>query len=69
MRGRFLHDEYVCKNVNLQQEKNITVENLLGRGHELALDHTIWILERFNWSSLPREILREDQQKFLEGRL
>jgi hypothetical protein len=61
--------DYVCRVKNLSQEKTITVNELLGKAHELALDHTIWVLEHFNWLSPPREILKEDQKKFLEGRI
>jgi len=67
--GRSLFDDYVCHVNDLSQEKTIAVNELLGRGHEIALDHTLQILERFNWLSPPREILKEDQQKFLEGRI
>lgn len=64
---RHLPSEYVCKIADLRREKNIAVDEFLGRGHEIALDHTIWILTRFNWPKPPREILGEDQQKFLKG--
>jgi len=67
--GRLLFDDYICFINDLQQEKTIAVNELLGRGYEMALDHTLWILERFNWTSPPREILKEDQKKFLEGRI
>jgi len=67
--GRFLFDDYVCNIDDLPLDKTINVNELLGRGHELALDHTIWIFERFNWISPPKEILREDQKKFLERRI
>jgi len=66
---RLLFDDYVCKIADLPLDKTITVDELLGRGHELALDHTIWIFERFNWISPPRDILKEDQKKFLEHRI
>lgn len=66
--GRVLFDDYICHIKELSREKNIAVDELLGRGHELALDHTLWILERFNWFSPPREVLKEDQRKLLEGK-
>jgi len=67
--GRFLSGDYICVINDLPQEKTIAVNELLGRGHEMALDHTLWILERFNWPSPPKDILKEDQKKFLEGRI
>ena len=67
--GRILLGDYVCKIVDLPLPKTITVDELLGKGRELALDHTIEIFERFNWISPPRDILKEDQKKFLEHRI
>jgi len=67
--GRFLTGDYICAIDTLAQEKNIAINELLGRGYAMALDQTIWILERFNWPSPPRAILQGDQTKFLEGRI
>ena len=65
---RYLPDEYICNIVDLKRpEKSIAVDELLGRGHEMALDHTIWILTRFKWLNPPKEILGTEQQKFLKG--
>lgn len=67
--GRSLFRDYVCNSLDLPRDKTIPVDELLGRGHELALGHTIWILEHFNWFSAPKEILREDQKKLIERRI
>jgi len=66
--GRVLFEEYACSVADLPLEKTLAVSELLGKGHELALEDTIWIFERFNWFSASREILREDQKKLLERR-
>lgn len=67
---RLLFRDYICAVDDLPlPPKKISVERILGRGHDLALDDTIWIFERFNWHSPPRGILKEEQKKLLERRL
>ena len=65
--GRTLHAEYVCHVNEISREREMHVETLLGKGKEISLDETLEILKRFNWISPPREILKEDQRKLLEG--
>lgn len=67
--GRSLFNDYICQINDLPLSKTITLEEILGRSHDLALHHTVWIFERFNWRSPPEEIFREDQKKFLERRM
>ncbi len=64
---RFLFNGYTCNIPDLKREKNITIDELLGKGDKIALNHTIWILNRFNWLEPPIERLEEEQQKFLKG--
>jgi len=66
---RILSDDYVCGIKDLPHSKTISIADILGNAHELALDHTIWIFERFNWDSPPKTVLKEDQKRFLERRL
>jgi hypothetical protein len=66
--GRHLLDEYICHIEEIPREKEIPIETLLGNGHDIALDETLEIFKRFNWNSPPRDILKKDQQKLLEGR-
>jgi len=67
---RSLFDEYICVVNDLPHTQTMSTEEILGKGHDLALDHTVWIFERFNWRSPHiREILKEDQRKFLERQI
>jgi hypothetical protein len=66
--GRISRD-YVCAINELPLSKTIPVEEILSQGHDLALKHTIWIFERFNWHSPPIKILKEEQNRLLEHRL
>lgn len=68
-RRRFLFRDYPCTIDHLPHSNTISIEDILGKAHNLALDHTIWIFERFNWDSPPRNVLEEDQKKLLERRL
>ena len=67
--SRFLFEDYICAINDLPYSKIISVEDILGRGRDLALDHTLWILERFNWRSPHiKATLREDQIRLIERR-
>lgn len=66
--GRRFFVDYVSHIEDIGREKEVPIETLLGKGHEIALDETIEIFKRFNWASPSRDILKEDQTKFLEGK-
>jgi hypothetical protein len=48
---------------------NVDATELVASSAELARDASGWLFERFGWLHPAMEILRKDQQKFLEGRL
>jgi hypothetical protein len=66
--GRHLLGDYVCHIEDIPREKEIPIETLLGNAKEIALDETLEIFKRFNWNTPPRDILKKDQQKLLEGK-
>lgn len=69
--SRELHHVYQCKileeiKINKALEQNDIISNTAG----LAMDTTIEVFERFNWTSPRiREILRDEQEEFIEGSL
>lgn len=67
--GRPLFREYICHEDKLTHKKEFSVAELISKSSDLALKHVLWIFERFNWSDPSKEILRQDQRKFLEGKL
>jgi len=67
--GRNLFHDYVCTINDLPYQRTIAVKEILGQGHDLALDNTFWIFDRFNWHDPPRDVFKEDQKKLLEHRL
>ncbi len=66
--GRHLLDEYVCREENISFDERSGIEELIAQGHEKALQTTANIFEIFNWLNVSREMLREDQRRFLERR-
>jgi hypothetical protein len=66
---RFIPRDFMCREESISFDKSMSIEELIGRGHEIALETTIGILEVFNWLNPSREMLREEQRKFLERRI
>lgn len=60
---------HICRVNELSRIRKITVEDIVGKGQELALEHTLWFYERFGFYSPPKDILTEKQKKLLERRL
>jgi hypothetical protein len=50
-------------------ESTMGIEELLAKGHDEAINQTIYLFERFNWVDPSREIMIEEQKKLLERRL
>lgn len=67
--GRMLRGVYTCGEDDLSRRRQVTAQELLGRSAELALDHARWLFERFNWEHVPLDVLENDQQDLIEGRL
>jgi hypothetical protein len=66
---RQLYREYVCTARNLPHPTlELTEVEILGKAHDFAINHTLWIFERFNWSGSDlSQFLRQEQDKFLRG--
>lgn len=67
--GRILSGGYTCDVNELSRNWTLSTEELLGRSRDHALDHARWLFERFNWQNVPLEVLEDDQEKLIEGRL
>jgi hypothetical protein len=67
--GRLLSADYRSSLDVIPYNISITTENLIGKSAELALDHVVWVFQRFNWDYVPRAVLQEDQTKFIERRV
>lgn len=67
--GRLIEPNHRSITGTIVYKTTATDTEILGSGGEIALDGTIDVLERFNWSAIPRDILAAEQTKFLERRL
>ena len=65
--------KYVSQQQASKFESTFVVQDLIGRGAELALDQALRVYELFNWrdARLPQNVsnLRDEQRKLLERRL
>ena len=67
--ARYLRKEFICGIDEIPIEKEFSAPEIIAAGHDEALDATLYIFERFGWLNPSRQILAEDQRKFLERRL
>jgi len=65
---RRFYTDYFCRINTFPREKVITVNTLVNKFDEIALDETLEIFKRFNWNSPPREAYLTEQRRFLEGK-
>jgi hypothetical protein len=67
--GRLILRNYICKEKNPTFNITTNVEDLIGQGHVMALNVTIKIFELFSWNTVSKEMLKEEQKRFLEKRI
>ncbi|MGR0329634.1 hypothetical protein ACUU9X_16630 [Bacillus cereus] len=62
--SRTLFGDYICQIPEINWEKDLNRDELIGGGPDIALQLVRFIFERFNWSP-PLNTLKEEQTKFL----
>lgn len=76
MKNRRLVTSEIDRNLGADHISNVetiplarimTVDEIIGRSKEFAVDDTIKIFECFNWFNPPRRIFEEEQDKLLRG--
>jgi hypothetical protein len=67
--GRILDGIYQSTLELIPHDVSITTDNLVAKVAELAMDHTVWVFQRFNWDNVPRGVLQEEQKNLIERRL
>jgi len=65
--NRSLNDNHICDIDEISLSKTPTVEQVIGKSNEYAIDGTLAVFERFNWLNVPKQVLEEEQSKFLKG--
>lgn len=63
--GRAWINRYAATQENLGHEWKLTREELLAQSKEHSLAATRWFFERFGWLNPSDQVLRSDQEKFL----
>jgi hypothetical protein len=66
---RYFPRTFVAAIGEISLESTMGIEELLAKGHDEAINQTIYLFERFNWVDPSREIMIEEQKKLLERRL
>jgi len=66
---RAWHNYYSAGENNLGHSWNIKSDELVSNSSEHALTAIVWFFERFGWLSPSVEVLRQDQENFLKGKV
>jgi hypothetical protein len=64
-----LNDNCICIIDKIPIDRITSIDEIIGRGKEFAVNDTIAILERFNWFNAPKGAFEEEQDKLINGRL
>lgn len=67
--GRLLFESYRSALDSIPRDITVPSDKLIANSAELALDHAVWLFQRFNWDNVPRAVLQQDQRKLIERRL
>jgi len=67
--GRDLRRLYRTNANTLERTWEFETTELISASAELSLNAVVWFFERFQWDEQPIEVFREEQGKFLAGRI
>ncbi|MGA2324417.1 MAG: hypothetical protein ABSG22_11280 [Sedimentisphaerales bacterium] len=67
-KDRFWRGTYPATSNLIEKKIDVNVSDLLGQAASLTLDTTIYVLKLFGWDNPPRDILKNDLDKFLAGK-
>ena len=67
--SRFWHGYYPATDSIIKKSWSTKAEQLLSESADLALKATFYFLSQFGWDNPPVDILRQDQEKFLSGKI
>jgi len=66
---RPLFSEFKTMSTEIPRSVSLSTADLMGRSAELALEHVVWLFQRFNWDEIQAEIFKDDQRKLLDKRI
>ncbi len=64
---RSLHDNYICSIEKIPLSRTMSVEEIVSKSNEYAVDDAFRVFERFNWLKAPVKVLAEIQNALLKG--
>jgi len=67
--SRELFHDYICKIETIEISRNISNQEIITDFDSIAIDFIIEIFERFNMDNIPKELFKNEQLKFLEGKI
>ncbi len=66
-RNRMLSYDYKCIVNELIRTFELTAADLISNSSQYSIEHTIWLLNRFNWTGISPIIFTDEQKKFIQG--
>ena len=67
--SRFFIGTYQTTLEEIPRHIELSTAELIGRSAELALEHVVWLYQRFNWDNVKASTFKEEQCKLMEKRL
>ena len=67
-KDRFWRGHYPATSNVIAKKIEVNARDILGQAASITLDTTIYILKLFGWDNPPRDILKNDLEKFLIGK-
>ncbi len=64
--NRSMLDFYVCNVDKIQLARKATIEEIIGKSKEMAINDTLSVFEHFNFFEPPRKVLEEEQDKLIK---
>lgn len=67
--SRLLFANYRSELDTIPKDIKTDTSTIISKSADLALEHCVWVFQRFNWDNVPIGVLKEEQRKLLDRRL
>lgn len=64
---RSLGDYYICNTDKIPLSRKMSIDEVIGKSKEFAVDDALNVFECFNWFNAPRKVFEEEQDKLIKG--
>lgn len=65
--GRAWYGKNACASEHLEHEVICSAEQLFAAPAQLALEHYVWLVDRFSWHDPSQHVLKAEQERLLKG--